>query len=153
MSEIVLSKGEDGALRPLDQQSADALKRFKVGAGVHCEVKRYNNPLFHRKLFALFNLGFEAWNPDEKMYQGEIVAKEFNQFRSDITILAGFYDTSINFKGDVRLTAKSLNFSSMSQNEREKLFSAVIDVLLQRVLTKYNRDDIENVVNQIIGFT
>jgi hypothetical protein len=152
MAELVLVKGEDGALRPIDQQSADALKRFKIGDGVHCEVKRYNNPLFHRKLFALFNLGFEYWNPEQKEYKGELVAKEFNQFRHDITILAGYYDTSINFKGEVRLTAKSLNFSSMQQDEREKLFSAVIDVLLSRVLTKYTKQDLEEVVNQVLEF-
>jgi hypothetical protein len=152
MAELTLYKGADGALHPLDQQSKDYITPFKIGQGFQCEVKRHNNPAFHRKMMALFNLGFKSWNPENKEYKGEIVAKEFNQFRKDITILAGFYDASINFNGEVRLTAKSLNFSAMKQEEREKLYSAVIDVLLERVLTRYDREDVETVVNQVLGF-
>lgn len=152
MVDVVLFKDENGFLQPLDQQSADELKKFKVGAGVSCTIKRQNNPQFHKKMMALFNLGFESWEPETKEYKGIQVLKEFNQFRKDITILAGFYETSINFKGEVRLTAKSLNFSSMAQEEREKLYSAVIDVILQRILTKYTREDVENVINQVLAF-
>ena len=152
VAKIVLIKDADGSLRPVDQQSVDELRKFKIGAGIACTIKRHNNPAFHRKLFALFNLGFEAWEPESREYKGVQVAKEFNQFRSDITVLAGFYDTSINFKGDVRLTAKSLNFSSMPQEEREKLYSAVIDVILSRILTNYTRKDVDSIVNKVLGF-
>ena len=104
-------------------------------------------------MMALFNLGFESWEPEELEYKGEKVAKEFDQFRKDITILSGYYTTSINFKGDVRLTAKSLSFANMGPEEREEVYSAVINVILSRVLKKYTRDDLENVLNQVLGFT
>jgi hypothetical protein len=152
MTEIVLSKAGNGVLIPLDQQSHDFINKLKSGVGLSVSVKRHNNPAFHRKLFALFNLAFEAWEPDTKEYNGEKVSKNFDQFRNDITVLAGFYEASVNFKNEVRLTAKSLNFSAMEQDEREKLYSAVLDVVLQRVLTRYTKDDLENVINQLLGF-
>lgn len=153
MAEIVLAKAANGALIPVDQQGLDYVLKMKLGAGVTATVKRNNNPKFHAKMMALFNLGFESWEPEELEYKGEKVAKEFDQFRKDITILSGYYTTSINFKGDVRLTAKSLSFANMGPEEREEVYSAVINVILSRVLKKYTRDDLENVLNQVLGFT
>lgn len=152
MTDIVLTKAANGTLSPIDSQATDYIAKLKLGAGVTVSIKRHNNPAFHRKMFALFNLAFEAWEPSELEYKGVIVAKEFDQFRKDITILAGYYDTSINFKGEVRLTAKSLNFSNMDQGEREAVYSAVIDVVLSRVLTKYSRADLDAVVESVLRF-
>lgn len=152
MTELVLTKGPNGILIPMDQQSKDFIEKLNSDAGLAVNVKRHNNPLFHRKMFALFNLAFEAWHPDELTYKGEIVSKNFDQFRNDVTILAGFYTSSINLRGEVRLTAKSLSFSAMDQEEREKVYSAVLDVVLQKILTRYERDDIENVLSQVMGF-
>jgi len=152
MAELNLFKREDGSLFPLDQQSSDIIKKFKVNQGFQADVKKHNNPQFHRKLFALFNLAFEAWTPEEVKYKGEIIQKNFDQFRKDITILAGFGEPIFNFKGELRYVAKSLNFSAMPHEEREKLYSAIIDVILQRILTKYSREDIEDIVNQVLEF-
>lgn len=146
-------KAAGGALVPADPQAVDYIAKMKLGGAVKAKITKHNNPAFHRKMFALFNLGFEAWEPGELEYRGEKVAKQFDQFRRDITILAGYYDTTISFRGDVRLMAKSLNFSSMGQDEREELYSAVINVLLAKVLTNYTRDDLDEVVERILQFT
>ncbi|MFZ3286612.1 MAG: DUF1367 family protein [Telluria sp.] len=152
MTDIVLMKISGGVLAPVDQQGIDYLTKLKLGAGVTVTIKRHNNPKFHRKLMALFNLGFEAWEPGELEYRGEIVAKSFDQFRRDITILAGYFETCINFRGEVRMTARSLNFSAMSAEDREALFNAVINVLLKNVLTNYTRDDLDQVIAQLLRF-
>lgn len=153
MTDIVLMKTAGGALVPADPQAAEYIAKLKLGAGVRATIVRQNNLQFHRKFFALLNLGFEAWEPGELLYNGVTVAKQFDQFRRDIVILAGYYESAINFKGEVRLTAKSLSFASMPQEEREALYSAVINVLLTRVLTQYTREDLDNVVEQILSFS
>jgi predicted amidohydrolase len=51
-----------------------------------------------------------------------------------------------------RGSAKSINFGSMGQEEFDGLYSSVIDVVPARILTNYTRDDIDSVVNQILGF-
>jgi len=152
MTDILVTKAQGGVLIPIDDASRDYIAKLKLGDAVRVKVTRLNNPKFHRKLMALFQVGFEAWEPGEHTYRGEVIAKNFDQFRSNVVVLAGYYETSVTLKGEIRLTAKSISFASMDQDEREKLYSAVIDVILQRVLRNYTRDDLENVVNQIVGF-
>ncbi|WP_375710215.1 DUF1367 family protein [Klebsiella quasipneumoniae] len=50
------------------------------------------------------------------------------------------------------MRAKSIRFGRMKQETFEKLYSAVADVLLQKVLVTYSRRDLDNVVNRILGF-
>lgn len=152
MTDIILMKTPLGALVPADQQGIEYLAKLKLGMGIRAKVKKVNNPAFHRKMMALFNLAFDAWEPGEKEYKGIKVEKEFERFRKDVTILAGFYDTSIDLNGNVRLTAKSLAFENMEQDERERVYSAVINVVLQRILKNYTRDDLDRVLDQLMGF-
>ena len=41
----------------------------------------------------------------------------------------------------------------MDEIEFETLYSATIDVILSRILTKYTRQDLDNVINQLLAFT
>ena len=152
MTDIVLTKTASGALVAIDPQAVEFIANMKLGAALTASVKKHNNPKFHAKMFALFNVAYEAWEPVSKEYRGEIVQKNFDQFRKDLTVLAGYSETVINFKGDVRVIAKSLNFSAMSQDDREKLYSAIIDVVLARILTKYTRSDLDAVVESVLRF-
>jgi hypothetical protein len=81
------------------------------------------------------------------------VQKNFEQFRADIVILAGYYETAIRLNGDTRVTAKSISFGSMDQGEFDRLYSATVDVILARVLTKYTRDDLNAVIDRLLAFT
>ena len=48
--------------------------------------------------------------------------------------------------------AKSISFGRMEEPEFEKLYSAVVNVLLARVLTTYeNREQLDAVVDQILS--
>lgn len=152
MTEIILTKAANGSLIPMDPQAAEFIAKMKIGAALAGEFKKVRNPKFHRKMFVLFNLAFDAWEPEDLEYKGIKVQKQFDQFRKDVTILAGFYNSAITLKGEVRLTAKSLSFKSMDEDEFEKVYNAVINVVLSRVLTKYTRDDLDHVVEQILGF-
>lgn len=152
MAEILVSKAQGGILVPMDDAAQEYIAKLKLGDILRVKVTKVNNPAFHRKLFALLNVGFEAWEPEEKTYKGQVVQKNFEQFRNDCVILAGFYETTITLKGEVRLTAKSLSFSSMDHDEREVLYNAVINVLLQKVLTNYTREDLDEVVARILRF-
>lgn len=153
MTEIMIMKTLGGALVPCDPQAAEFIQKLKVGAGVRAKVSKARNTFFHRKFFALLNHAFEAWEPVQKAYKGIGIQKNFNQFRKDVTILAGFYEANIRLNGEIRMEAKSINFASMSQDEFEHLYSKTIDVILSRILTNYTRDDLENVINQILSFS
>jgi hypothetical protein len=150
--EILLTKAVDGTLRPLDEAQADLLKRYAADTLLRCEVKQVRNPRFHRKFFALLTLGFESWEPAMEEYNGFEVQKDFEHFREDVTIAAGFYVVTTNLHGTVRLRAKSISFASMKQDEFERLYNNVANVLLQKVLTRYTRADLDQVINRMMGF-
>lgn len=152
MKEIVLTKVAGGVLAPIDPQAAEYIAKLKTGAAVRATVKQQRNPRFHRKFMALLNLAFDAWEPAEAMYKGQIVGKNFDQFRRDVTILAGHYEMVVNLKGETRLTAKSISFANMDENEFSDLYNAACNVILQRILTTYTRDDLDAVIDRLMGF-
>lgn len=152
MKEIVLTKAAGGVLVPTDPQAAEYIAKLKTGAAVRATVKQQRNPRFHRKFMALLNLAFDAWEPTEATYKGQVVSKNFDQFRRDITILSGYYEMAITLKGETRLTAKSISFANMSQDEFDALYNSACNVILQRVLTTYDREALDAVMDRLIGF-
>lgn len=152
MAEIVLQKLPNGTLAPVDQDGINYLSRKKIGAGFRAKITEYRNYRFHKKFFALLDYAFDMWEPGEIVFNGHKVQKNRDRFRENVTIAAGFYEVSTDLNGEVRLSAKSISFASMDQEEFERLYSAVIDVVLEKILTEYTREDLDNCVNQIMGF-
>lgn len=152
MTSIVLAKIAPGTLIAIDDEGCEYIEKMAQGSAITATVKKHNNPAFHRKLFSLFKLAYDAWEPETKEYKGQVVAKNFDQFRRDITILAGFYEMVVNFKGEVRFVAKSLEFGKMDNDEREKLYNSVINVILARILTQYTRNDLDEIVERVMQY-
>lgn len=113
------------------------------------------NSRFHRKFFALLTLGFDAWEPprQRKTYRGMPVVKNFDRFREDMLIAAGFYTQTFGLNGRFKLVAQSISFAKMDDLAFERVYSAVADVLLAGVLVRYSgRDELDDVVDKILGF-
>jgi hypothetical protein len=126
------------------------LAKLKLGTQVRCKITKQRNPLFHRKFFALLNVGFKYWVPGEISSKYGTPEKNFDQYRADVTILAGYFDVAIRLDGSTRVTPKSISFGSMEQDEFEKLYSAVIDVLLKHIFVGYTSDDVVKMAEQDI---
>ncbi|MGR3303782.1 MAG: DUF1367 family protein [Candidatus Scalindua sp.] len=144
MTEIVLMKMPGGYLIPATDQDKQLVDKIKTGEGITVKYSKKRKLWFHRKYFALLNLGFDAWEPD-----GE---KSFERFRKDIVILTGHYSLVTNIKGESRAEAKSISFGNMSEDEFEEVYSITIDVLIKHVMKNYTRDDVDSVVNELLGF-
>ena len=125
---------------------------IKSGEVVSAEIKRPRNYQFHKKYFSLLTYAFEVWSPECLEFKGQQVGKSFDRFREDITILAGFYILTENIRGEIRAEAKSISFANMGGDEFATLYSKTIDVILKHVLKNYTREDIDRVVENIIGF-
>lgn len=131
------------------------IKKLDAGEISFLEFVIPRNGKFHRKYFALLDVGFEAWEPNRKhkSYKGIAVSKSREQFREDIIILAGFYEQTFNLRGEMKIRAKSISFANMDNAEFERLYSATVDVLLREVLTTYKgREELDAVVEKIVGF-
>lgn len=152
-----------GALDGMGESAKKAWRRFwkrmialEPGEIAQVEVEIPRNPKFLRKFFALLKVGFDAWEParKHKTYKGKPITKNFERFRSDVLILAGFYEQTFDLKGRMCVEAKSISFANMEEPEFEKVYSAVADVLLREVLTRYKgREELDSVVNEILSFT
>lgn len=62
--QLHLIKQSQGILIPATQETSDFLQsKCKLGSVLVADFKLVRNPAFHRRFFALLNLGFEYWEP------------------------------------------------------------------------------------------
>jgi len=93
------------ALAPASEADAELLSKIKAGEQVKLTLTRPRNAQFHRKFFALMQLAFDYFEPPEHgegsaLAEKLTVEKNFERFRKDITILAGYYEASYRLNGD-----------------------------------------------------
>lgn len=60
---LSLVKTQGGTLMPLTDNDKSILDKKRIGSVIECSFKTNRNPQFHRKFFALLNLGFDYWTP------------------------------------------------------------------------------------------
>lgn len=137
---------------PCDTQAAEIVRTWPAGQGVRAKVTRVRSLPFHRRFFAMLDVAFDAWEPENAAYAGKVAIKSKERFRKDLLVLAGYYQTTVNLKGEVRLEAESMNFASMDEDRFHDVYNRVVDVVLTKILTNYARDDLDNVVDRMMGF-
>ena len=132
-----------GALVPDDPEAQELISKVKIDAVVSCEIKRTRNIAMHRKYFSLLNYAFDQMDFDDQRIL-------FEDFRSQVIMLAGYKREVVSFSsGEPRWEPKSISFSSMSQDDFEQLYDDTIEVLLRYVLKRYERSDVDRVMNGI----
>lgn len=144
-----------GALVPAYDDTAERMRGVKEGKLVMVALKQPRNPRFHGKFFALLNFAFQYWEPEHEEIDGMTVEKDFERFRKDATILAGYRHAVVNMKGDVRYEADSISFGSMDEEEFHKLYKSVFNVLWRMVMSKVpgmTEEEAENAINQMLSY-
>ena len=150
---IQLTKTLSGMI-PADPKTDDWYRKIKLGSVVHSDFKQMRNAAFHRKLFALFNLAYEYWEPEEIDTKWGKPEKSFETFRKNLTILAGHGHLVFNIDGTYKMEADSLSFGSMTQETFDSLYENILTVVMRKipVLNKLNEDEIEDLVNKVLEF-
>ena len=155
MTDIYLRRTANG-FSPDSDEDAKLCQRFKMGEVVRADVVRPRNLLFFRKWWALVKVGYELWEETcpRHQHKGMDVLPEFERFRRDVTILAGFAKPVVNIKGELRLEAESIAFGNMTEDRFDQLYSATIDVLLQKVLTGkgISESQLRNMADLVMDF-
>lgn len=152
-------KTASGGLAPADERAQAWLARKKIGATVLVDAREMRNGAFFRRWWALVNLGYDYWSESVQTieYKGEPVLPDFERFRKDITISCGFYQAVVNLKGEMRIEAESLKWSSMTEERFTELYDATINVMLKRVFNgkvcpTWTEDQLRDVAEQILEF-
>lgn len=195
MAQVQLLKTGPDILTPATPEASEFLLRVKTGVWLNCNVTMARNYLFHKRFFALLNLGFEYWTPAggtitpaEKQYlngyiryliliagneetlreteqaygdrvahrraDGRAITKSFEAFRKWATIEAGFYDEFLLPDNTRRREARSISFTSMSEQEFHEVYKAVFNVLWNVILFRAfpSRQEVESVAMQLLEF-
>lgn len=63
MAQIQLTKTSSTTLTAANTEASEFLQRIKTGVWLNCNITQARNYLFHKRFFALLNLGFEYWTP------------------------------------------------------------------------------------------
>ena len=141
-------------MMPGDPDSEKWYQKRKLGAAIRVEATEVRNYAFHKKFFALLNLGFEYWEPGEISCDYGVPEKNFERFRKDVTILAGYYHAVIRLDGTVRIEADSISFAKMDDDTFADLYSKVLDVLIKKIsmLEKMGKEEVNSAVDKLLEF-
>lgn len=158
MKDLLFTKSTTG-LVPADDQTREWWRKKKLGATIQADASEMRHGAYFRKWWALVKLGYDYWSDNSATleYKGERVRPDFDRFRKDVTISAGFYYPVVNLKGEVRIEPESLKWSQMSEERFGQLYDATIQVLLQRVFNgsvcpTWSEDELRSVAEQILEF-
>jgi hypothetical protein len=143
---IEMIKLPGGILSPASDMELEKLNKFKSDGQYSVEIKMVRNPGYHRKVFKFFTFVFDYWKGNNE-FQSE--SKQFDVFRKELTVLAGFYDSFYNIRGELRVEAKSLSYSSMKQEEYEQCYVAITNAAMKHI---FKATDDQNIYNQLISF-
>ena len=123
-------------LIPLYDSDYSEKKKLKIGEEYEAEIRRPRNYLFHKKFFALVNVG---WNNTQ-------LDMPFETYRRYVTMKAGYFKIYKTPKGEL-VEPESIGFASMDQSTFEELYSRVLDVIIDDI--GVSGDDIES---EILNF-
>lgn len=134
--EYQLRKMPGPVLMPMHDCDVEKLQQVKNGALMLADIKQPRNPAFHNKYFAMLNFAYQYWEPPEVKLGGLKAEKQFERFRKDIQVLAGYRVAVVNIKGEARYESESISFSSMEEGRFSEVYKNVFSVLWRLVLSK-----------------
>jgi len=132
---MFLTKTKSGAYLPTYPSDHEESSKIPVGGEVKATQAR--NVDFHRKGFALLNLGFQ--NQDKQ--------ENFDIYRQIITMKAGFVLWGKDKEGKPYPFPESLAFNSMSAKRFQEWYDATLNVISKE--SELNKADIES---ELSGF-
>lgn len=109
-------------LIPLYPNDMDEKRKLKIGHDYECEIKNPRNLAFHRRFFALLNLGHENTSLD----------MPFETYRKYMTVKAGFFKAYQTPKG-LFYDPESISFANMDQEQFEDVYSRVLDKIIEDI--------------------
>ena len=153
VTDVYMIRTPDG-FRPNSLDDAELIKRWKLGDIAKLSITKPRNYKYHQKFFVMLDVAFDHWEPAVTEYKGMPVQKNKERFRKDLIIAAGFHALNVNaVTGELRYDAESIAFASMDEMKFQHVYSKVVDVVLQKILTNYTDEELERVVGEIMAFT
>jgi hypothetical protein len=165
MPEFELVKRPDGQFIGVSQEDEEARRRFnkkreKMEAGEFYKVKvSYpRDGAYHRRFMKMLRFAFQQWEPEKERkrltYKGIPIHKDFENFRKDIVILAGYKVAKFDARGRVFVDAASIAFDNMDDDTFRNVYAAVYEVIYSRIFEKkgYDREALNAALEEFEKF-
>ena len=150
--DLMLVKLGDGSFRPATKEDIERASTLKIGKEYGCTLTQLRNGKFHRKLIALLEYLYDTLPRHKAIYMGKEVEQSFTAFRKMMVALAGFYTPEVAVDGLVRASSDSISYKHCSQEKAEAIYSAIIDKALEMLGNDQTREDLDDIVNNLMGF-
>ena len=134
---VITVRNTINGLVPLYSSDLEEKRKLKIGETYQVEVKRPRNYQFHKKFFALLNIGWE--NTDVEM--------PFDTYRRWVTMRAGFYKVYHTPKGEL-YEPESIAFSNMDDDTFSEVYERVLSIILKD--TGADKPDVEMMLNDFL---
>tara|TARA_R110000787_G_scaffold44342_1_gene108870 strand:- start:106 stop:579 length:474 start_codon:yes stop_codon:yes gene_type:complete len=144
---IQMVKQPGGSFVPADDMEQEKTVKFKTFEHYEIDIKLSRNPAFLRKVMVFFKFCYSHWNGDA-VHEFCTESEQFDRFRKDLTILAGFWVRTTRMNGETRYEAQSLSFASMTEEKFQECYLALIQAALKHT---FRNADV-NTENQLLGF-
>lgn len=118
----ILLQNTANGLIPLYGSDFDAKRKLKLGETYEADIKRPRNLGYHRRFFALLNVGHENTKLD----------LPFEVYRKYVVMKAGFVKIYETPKGNM-YEAESISFANMPEDVFQDLYSRVLDVIIKDI--------------------
>lgn len=137
-----MAKQLDGSLRPVSEQDADRLKRFKVGEPFKTDAKKPRNGRHHRLGFSMLQ-----W-----VYDNQERYDVFEDFLVEMKLRTGHYQEHITVKGVVIYVPKSLAFENMDEVEWGEWRSKAVNTILKYFMPGMTHPEFESAMNRMLSY-
>jgi len=116
----------------------DAKKRLKFDEVYRVDIVKARNIDFHRKYFALINIGWEYLNEE----QTKFFKYDREGFRKCVQIAAGYYTLTYSIKRKEWVEESvSISFEKMDELEFQDLYNKVRDVIFSLIEDNVSEDE------------
>ena len=144
MPDIYMRKAINNSLIPTDIDSHRYVRGLEAGRDVKVKVSKPRNAKFHRKYFALLHLAH-----DNQDFYDE---NNFEAFRREVALRAGFYEEHVHVTGKVSYLPKSISFAKMDGLEFDELYSKSIDVIIKHFMVGTDPDELARQAENYVAF-
>lgn len=143
-------KNPGGILAPASEIEAERAKAIPNGTQLPVDYVKTRNYDFHKRVFAFFNFCFQYWSADltDSRFQDEHA--QFETFRKQLTILAGYYKETVNIRNHkIGYEARSLSYAENDEEQIHEIYSALINAALKHIFPGCKD---KNVLNALMEF-
>ena len=109
-------------LIPLYPSDQDGKRKLKIGVDYECDIKNPRNYEYHKRFFALINLG----------HANTKLELPFDVYRKLMIMRAGYVKVYATDLGTL-YEADSISFGSKTQDEFQEVYSRVLDQIIKDV--------------------